>query len=64
MVVVCLCLFQPSRIGGMCEDIPTWISLCCDSVFAYKKDFSIFEFPERFSEISCRDLTIFSFQQL
>jgi hypothetical protein len=41
------------------EDIPTWISLCCDSAFAHKKEFSIFKFPERFSEISCRDLTIF-----
>jgi hypothetical protein len=39
-----------------CEDIP----ICCDSAFAQKKEFSIFEFPERFSEISCRDLIIFS----
>jgi hypothetical protein len=38
------------------ENIPTGISLCCDSAFAQKKEFSIFEFPERFSEISCRDL--------
>jgi hypothetical protein len=50
-----------------CEDIPTQISLCCDSAFAHKKEFSIFKFPERFSEISCRNFitfTIFSFQQL
>ncbi len=41
-----------------CENIPTGISLCCDSAFAYKKEFSIFKFPERFLEISWRDLTI------
>jgi hypothetical protein len=35
-----------------CEDIPIGISLCCDSAFAHKKEFSIFEFPERFLEIS------------
>jgi hypothetical protein len=39
-----------------CENIP----LCCDSAFAHKKEFSIFKFPERFLEISCRDLKIFS----
>jgi hypothetical protein len=38
------------------EDIPTGISLCCDSAFAHKKDFC----PEMFLEISCRDLTIFT----
>ena len=43
-----------------CEDIPTDISLCCDSALAHKKEFSIFKFPERFLEISCRDLTIIS----
>jgi hypothetical protein len=41
-----------------CEDIPTGISVYCDSAFAHKKGFSIFKFPERFLEISCRDLTI------
>jgi hypothetical protein len=41
-----------------CEDIPTGISVCCDSAFAHKMEFSIFKFPEMFSEISCRDLTI------
>jgi hypothetical protein len=41
-----------------CENIPTGISLCCDSAFAHKKEFSIFKFPERFLEISWRDLTI------
>jgi hypothetical protein len=43
-----------------CESIPTEISLCCDSAFAHKKEFSIFKFPERFSEISWRDLTTFT----
>jgi hypothetical protein len=27
--------------------------LCCDSAFAHKEEFYIFEFPERFLEISC-----------
>jgi hypothetical protein len=35
-----------------CENIPRWISLCCDSAFAYKKEFSIFKFSGGFSEIS------------
>jgi hypothetical protein len=43
-----------------CENIPTGISLCSDSAFAHKKEFSIFKFPERFLEIARRDLTIFS----
>jgi hypothetical protein len=43
-----------------CEDIPPGIYLCCDSIFAHKKEFSIFKFPERFLEISCRDLIIFT----
>jgi hypothetical protein len=43
-----------------CENIPTGISLCCDPAFAHKKEFSIFKFPERFLDISCRDFTIFS----
>ncbi len=30
--------------------------LFCDSAFAHKKEFSIIKFPERVSEISCRDL--------
>jgi hypothetical protein len=47
-----------------CEDILTRRSLCGDSAFAHKKECSIFKFPEQFSEISCRDITIFSFQQL
>ncbi len=34
-----------------CEDTYTE-SLCCDSAFAHKKEFSIFQFPKRFSEIS------------
>jgi hypothetical protein len=41
-----------------CENIPKGISLCCDLAFAHKKEISIFKFPERFLEISWRDLTI------
>ncbi len=41
-----------------CEDIPTGISLSCDSALAHKREFPIFKFPERFSEISCKDLMI------
>ncbi len=43
-----------------CENIPTGISLCCDSAFAHKKEFSIFKFPKRFLEITSRDLTSFT----
>jgi hypothetical protein len=43
-----------------CKDIPTGISLCCDSALAHKKELSTFKFPEEFLEISCRDLTIIS----
>jgi hypothetical protein len=43
-----------------CENVPTGISLCCDSAFAHKKEFSIFKFPERILKISHRYLIIFS----
>jgi hypothetical protein len=43
-----------------CENILIGISLCYDSAFAHKMKFSIFEFPENFLEISCRDLTTFA----
>ncbi len=42
-----------------CEDIPTWISLCCDSVFTHKKEFSIFNFPKRFSTISWKKSSLY-----
>jgi hypothetical protein len=42
-----------------CENIPWWISLCCDSAFAHKKEFSIFKFPERFSEISWTESSLY-----
>jgi hypothetical protein len=45
-------------VEASCENIPTGISLCCDSAFAHKKEISIFKFPERILEISWRDLTI------
>jgi hypothetical protein len=35
-----------------CNDIPRWISLCCDSAFAHKKEFSVLKSPKRFSEFS------------
>ncbi len=41
----------------ICENIPTGISLCCDSAFAHKKEFSIFKFPEWFLEISGREIS-------
>jgi hypothetical protein len=43
-----------------CDDIPTRTSLCCDSEFAHKEEFSIFIFLERILEISCRDLIRFT----
>jgi hypothetical protein len=49
----------PKMADHGCEDIPTYTeSLCCDLAFAHKKEFSIFKFPERFLEVSCRDLTL------
>ena len=53
----CVCVPRQDTRGGQgifrfkmtkCEDIPTGISLCCDSALAHKKEFSIFKFPERF----------------
>ncbi len=41
-----------------CEDSYTE-SLCCDSAFAHKKEFYIFKFPKRFSEISWREISQF-----
>ncbi len=43
----------------VCEDSYTK-SLCCDSAFAHKKKFSIFKFLERFLEISCAEISLFS----
>jgi hypothetical protein len=45
--------------GGICEDSFTE-SLCCDSAFAHKEEFYIFKFPERFLEISCAEISLFS----
>jgi hypothetical protein len=42
-----------------CEDSYTK-SLCCDSAFSHKKEFYIFKFPERFLEISCAEISLFS----
>ncbi len=42
-----------------CEDSYTE-SLCCDSAFAHKEEFYIFEFPERFLEISCAEISLLS----
>jgi hypothetical protein len=41
-----------------CEDSYTE-SLCCDSAFAHKKEFSIFKFPERFLEISWTESSLY-----
>ncbi len=46
-----------------CEYIPTEY-LCCDSAFAHKKEFPIFEFPERFLEISCAEISLLLFTSL
>jgi hypothetical protein len=40
-----------------CENIHSGYLYVCDLVFAMKKGISIFEFPERFLEISSRGLT-------
>ena len=43
-----------------CENIPTWISLSGDLAFSHQDGIYGFKFPERFLEISSRDLTLFS----
>jgi hypothetical protein len=43
-----------------CEDIPRWKSLCCDSAFAHKKEFSVFKFPKRFLEFSWAKRSLYS----
>jgi hypothetical protein len=43
-----------------CEDSYTE-SLCCDSAFAHKKEFSIFKFPEWFLEISWTESSLLFF---
>ena len=43
-----------------CEDIPRLKSLCCDSEFAHKKEFSVFKFPKRFSEFSWAKRSLYS----
>jgi hypothetical protein len=42
-----------------CED-SYMKSRCCDSAFPHKKEFYIFKFPERFLEISCAEISLFS----
>ncbi len=44
-----------NKWNSLCEDSYTE-SLCCESAFAHKKEFYIFKFPKRFSEISCVDI--------
>ncbi len=40
-------------------------SLCCDSAFAHKKEFSIFKIPWKvFGDLLCRDLTLYSLSLL
>ncbi len=53
---------SPNR-GRYCEDSYTE-SLCCDSAFAHKKEFYIFKFLKRFSEISWRETSQFQSQLL
>jgi hypothetical protein len=43
-----------------CEDIPRWKSLCCDSAFAHKKEYSVFKFPKRFLEFSWAKRSLYS----
>jgi hypothetical protein len=47
-----------------CEDIPRWKSLCCDSAFAHKKEFSVFKFPKRFLEFSWAKSSLYSLYSL
>ena len=40
----------------LCENIPTWISLCVTTVFNQQGGISILKFPKRFSEISWAEI--------
>ena len=51
---------QGAQTLCICEDIPRWKSLCCDSAFAHKKEFSVFKFPKRFSEFSWAKRSLYS----
>ena len=47
-----------AELDNNCEDSYTE-SLCCDSAFAHKKEFSIFKFPEWFLEISWTESSLY-----
>jgi hypothetical protein len=62
---VIACFFQRRKWGNVwcdrvCEDIPRWKSLCCDSSFAHKKEYSVFKFPKRFLEFSWAKRSLYS----
>ncbi len=59
LISLCIDNFELAKFSYR-ENIPTALSLCCDSAFAHKKEYSIFKFPKRYLEISCRDLTSFT----
>ena len=43
-----------------CEHIPTWISLCCDSAFAHKKEYIFLNIRRRFLEFSWTKTSLYS----
>ncbi len=51
----CVC----DGLSQSCENIQSWISRSGDLVFSHHDGIYGFKFSSRFSEISCRDLTLF-----
>ena len=47
-------------VASVCENIHSWILYVSDLVFSHQGEMYGFKFPERFLEISSRDLTFLS----
>jgi hypothetical protein len=60
---ICLPLMTKYCIMGECENVLCGYLYDCDLVFVILKGISIFKFPKKFLEISCRDLTSSSLLQ-
>jgi hypothetical protein len=46
--------------NGMCDHIPTWISLSGDLAFSHQDGIYGFKFPKRFSELSQAKTSLYS----
>jgi hypothetical protein len=50
------CFYSNEQV---CENIPTWISLCLTTVFSQQGGISFFLFPKRFLELSWAKTSLF-----